>query len=606
MKALLPPLPVVVPLLVAALLAGAGRRVPRRVADAVAIAAAAASGAASAALLWGSWGRTLVYWFGGWTPRAGGVALGISFAIDPVGAGLALLTAVLTVAALAYSVRYFDAAHSHFHVLILVFLAALTGFALTGDLFDLFVFFELMSASAFALAGYKSEEPSVVQGALNFAVTNTIGAFMVLGGLALLYGRTGALNLAQISRALSGADGLVVAAFALLACGFLVKAAAVPFHFWLADAHAVAPTPVCILFSGVMVEAGLYAVARVTATAFHGVFTPREGGLRALLAGAGATTAVIGAVMCFAQRHLKRLLAFSTVSHAGIMLVGLGLGATGTAGAALYVLGHGLVKSALFLGAGLVLHGLRSVDEVALHGRGGRLRRTGALLAVGGLALAGAPPFGTFLGEAQLDDAAVAVGLRWFPWVAMAASVLTGGAVLRAVARIFLGWGAASPETPGGGEKTEKPETPPAPEPSPWSMWIPAAALLGLAFALGLVPGLRSAAHLAAEQFLDGDSYQARVLEDAAPSALAPPPDASPIAPALLRGAASACLAAALAAGVLGRRRFPAVARRLVGAAWNALVQPLRRLHSGRIGDYAAWLAFGVALFGGASALLLR
>src|SRR5690349_19874693 len=185
----------------------------------------------------------VVYWFGNWTPR-GGQAPGIDFAIDNAGAALVLLASTLVTFALVFAFRYFDSAGAFFHVLMLIFLAALNGFSLTGDLFNLFVFFELMSAAGFALCGYKSEEPAPLQGAL---------------------------NLAQIGRELSGnADTLVLAAFSFIICGFLVKAAIVPFHFWLADAHAVAPTPVCVLFSGIMVEIGLYAVVRIYWTMFSG------------------------------------------------------------------------------------------------------------------------------------------------------------------------------------------------------------------------------------------------------------------------------------------------------------------------------------------------
>ncbi len=118
--------------------------------------------------------------------------------------------------------------------------------ALTGDLFNQFVFFELMSVSAFALCGYKTEDPEPVQGAFNFAVTNTVGGIFVLTGIALIYSRTGTLNMAQGGSVLSQAapDGLVVTALTLCICGYLVKAGIVPFHFWLAAAHAVAPTPV--------------------------------------------------------------------------------------------------------------------------------------------------------------------------------------------------------------------------------------------------------------------------------------------------------------------------------------------------------------------------
>src|SRR5579884_2582634 len=187
----LAPLPVVVPLSIAAILAAFNKFFPRRLADILAIAATIAAGAISLELAFISRVQPIVYWFGGWTPRAG-VALGISFAIDPMGASFAALVSLLVMAALIFSLRYFDSVGTLYHVLMLVFLGAMCGFCLTGDLFNLFVFFELMSASAFALCGYKIEEPESLQGSLNFAVTNTIGAFLVLSGIALLYGRTGA------------------------------------------------------------------------------------------------------------------------------------------------------------------------------------------------------------------------------------------------------------------------------------------------------------------------------------------------------------------------------------------------------------------------------
>jgi multicomponent Na+:H+ antiporter subunit D len=247
----LPALPVAIPLFVAALLIGTATIVHRRLVDAVAILTAASVAVLCLYLVSQAGKGPLIYWFGGWTPRQG-VVPGISFVIDPIGASVAALAAVLATAAFVFSWRYFDAVGTLFHVLMLVFLAAMVGFAMTGDLFNLFVFFELMSVSAYALTGYKIEESGPLQGALNFAITNSLGAFLLLWGIALLYGRTGALNLAKIGQSLvqGPVDALVITAFILLAAGFFVKAAIVPFHFWLADAHAVAPTPVCILFSG--------------------------------------------------------------------------------------------------------------------------------------------------------------------------------------------------------------------------------------------------------------------------------------------------------------------------------------------------------------------
>src|SRR5205807_6374682 len=204
------------------------------------------------------------YWMGGWRPSHS-VTIGISLSIDPIGAGMATFAAVLVTAALVYSWRYFEAADGLFHALMLVFLAAMAGFTLTGDLFNLVVFFVLVGAVAYALTAYRIEERGPIQGAINFAISNSVAAYAMFVGVALLYARTGALNMAQIGAALDGhrADPLVIVAMSLLFIGFMTKAAAIPVHFWLADAHAVAPTPVCVLFSGVMVELGVYAIARL-------------------------------------------------------------------------------------------------------------------------------------------------------------------------------------------------------------------------------------------------------------------------------------------------------------------------------------------------------
>jgi multicomponent Na+:H+ antiporter subunit D len=282
-------LPVAMPLLVAAALAATASLNWCWMADAMTLATATAVTVLCTLLLVRSAHETIVYWFGSWQPRGGGVALGISFAIDPVGAGLAAFAGLLTSAALVFAWRAFEEVSHVFHALMLVFLAAMVGFSLSGDIFTMFVFFELMTVAAIALAGYQIDERPPLEGALNFAIINTVGGFLVVSGIGLLYGRTGALNLAQIGGALSKAqpDGLVIVAFSFLVTGFFVKAAVVPFHFWLADAYAVAPTPVCVLLSGVMSELGLYAVARLYWTVFSVPFGPMRPGCGRCWSGQG-------------------------------------------------------------------------------------------------------------------------------------------------------------------------------------------------------------------------------------------------------------------------------------------------------------------------------
>jgi multicomponent Na+:H+ antiporter subunit D len=216
----LPPLPVAVSFCTAAFLMATSVLVSRRVRDLIAIIAAGAVTAICVLLLLQSANEPIVYWFGGWQPR-NGVALGIGFVIDPLGAALAVLAAGLAMIAFIFSWRYFDEIGALYPALMLIFMGAMVGFCLSGDLFNLFVFFELMSVTAYALTGYKIEERQALMGAFNFGITNSVGAFLMLIGIGLLYGRTGALNLAQLGQMLAAgpSDGLVITALALITTG---------------------------------------------------------------------------------------------------------------------------------------------------------------------------------------------------------------------------------------------------------------------------------------------------------------------------------------------------------------------------------------------------
>ena len=601
------PMPVAIPLGVAALLAAGNKHIPRRLADAASLLATVASGVIALRLMMLARHEPLVYWFGGWAPRSG-MALGISFVVDPIGAGLAAFTCLLMIAALVFSLEYFDSVGTIYHVLMLGFLAGMCGFCLTGDLFNLFVFFEVMSAAAFALCGYKNEDSNAQQGALNFAITNTIGAFMVLTGIALLYSRTGALNMAQIGRALGNQnDALVIFAFVLILCGFYVKAAAFPFHFWLADAHAVAPTPVCVLFSGVMVELGIYGVARVYWSILDGPFASHRPALSAVLLTVGTLTALVGAVMCFGQRHIKRLLAFSTISHVGLLIIAFALlTPDALAGAAVYVIGHGLVKASLFIVAGILLHRFGSVDQTELHGKACDSPWTGLVFFAGGLGLSSMPPFGTFLGEHAIKDAAIHAGQWWTTIVFFLAGALTAAAVFRVAGHVFLGRGPKEDRSTQGAQNIkEERETNGGGKGIPATMFVPALILVVLAAAVSVMPHFEEHVRASAYTMADRAGYQARVLDGMKLPDLEPAKQASPMAGSLLDSFGTVAAALVLAWLTLSPK-WPERKKQPYAFPIRGPLYALRAIHTGHVGDYVAFLTFGVAAIGVVLGLLIR
>jgi multicomponent Na+:H+ antiporter subunit D len=590
----LAPWAIAVPIIVGCLLLAIGRYLPRLLLDGIAFATAAAVIVIEAALLAGLHGDRVVTWSGGWTPRHG-FSVGIALVADRMGVGIALLAAVLVACALLYTWRYYEDVEAHLHVMVLFFLAGITGFALTGDLFDMFVFFELMGAVGYALTAFRIEDRTAVQGGVNFAVVNSFGAYVTLMGIGVLYSKTGQLGLAALAQSISRSrnDVFVVTAFVLVCTGWLVKAAAVPFHFWTADAEAVAPSPVCALFSGVMVELGVYGVARVYWTVFRDAL-PADAVSRALLV-LGVLTAVLGAVMCVAQHNFKRLLAYSTIAHVGLFLTAVGaLSADGLAGAAVYVLGHAGIKGALFLLAGIVLNRYGSVDEFALFGRC-RRGLLAALVVLCGLALAGLPPFAVGLGKGVAEDGLSAAQHPWAPALFVAVSALTGGAVLRVAGRIFFGLGVA-PERADDADTGEEMGSANEPEARlqriPVSMLIAVGVLVLGALVIGLLPDVVPVVTQAADRFVDTRGYVAQVLHGAAATPL-PRSDTWWTAKGVALDLVSVVLACTVAAAALYGRRFASPTRLLDPA--KALMRGLHRIHSGHIGDYVAWLVVGIA-----------
>jgi multicomponent Na+:H+ antiporter subunit D len=267
-----------------------------------------------------------------------------------------------------------------------------------------------------------------------------------------------------------------------------------------------------------------------------------------------------------------------------------------------------LVKGALFMVAGILLHRYSTVDELELTGRAREAWPAGVLFGLGGLALAGAPVFLTGLGKSVLEEALPERLSPVLVGVLLVSSVLTGGAVLRATGRVFLGLGRdvhdAASRAPTHGE-----ETPETDEPStgvPWTMLLPAAVLMLAALWLGVAPGPLEHVGEAAERFTDAPSYAAAVLDGASVDLHPEAPGVHSSATGIVLGVAGSVAALAVAAGALGVAPRSAGVRKWIGAGVEAVARPLRRIHSGHVGDYAAWLMLGAGAFGVACTLVLR
>ncbi len=593
----LSPFPVILPLFVAAILIGSGNVLHhKRVVD---IAAIVTSSLVTIICIILIFNAPEVYWFGNHIP-IGEVALGISFVIDRTGAILASFASLLITIAFLYSWKYFETIKNLYHSLMLLFLGGMTGFCLTGDMFNLFVFFELMSVAAYSLTGYKNEGPSQLQGALNFAVTNSIGGTLILFGIAFIYSRTGALNFAQAGNVLTGQkmDSLIAVSFGLITAGFFVKAAIVPFHFAGVDAHTVGPTPVLVIFSGIMSQLALYGIARIYWTLFSDVSIPYLSMFSGILFAAGALTIFIGSIMCYAESSLKRMLAFSTISNTGIILIGISaFNPEGLKGAVIFIVIHGVLKAALFMCTGILLNKFESVDEIELIGKGKTVPFIGILFTLAVLALTGLPFFGALTAKTIIEGAFQNSTHLWIMLLFLFEAVLTGGAMLRASGRIFLGLGSKQvnrseeSEDKGSGEKETR-KIPGTPVVMTFSI------IFLLLFAFGTAIFLHSGTQLgsAFKEFQNRDWYQSLVFNKALPEILNS--ENSPVETNYITGIISVSGIMLISFFSLFRNYIPVSIRKLSGEILNPGIMKLKSLHSGFVGDYIVWFILGVSIIG--------
>ncbi len=408
----------------------------------------------------------------GWPPP-----FGIVLVADLLSASLAAVSATVFLAALVYSLRHMPSGTTRFSYLPLFFFlhTGVNGAFLTGDLFNLFVFFEVMLLSLYGLVLTRERDDFIsrkekLEATFKYLTLNLIGSAIMLLAIATLYGTTGTLNMAHLSLRIDalravGATHLDLAAFLFIAV-FGLKAAAVPFHFWLPDVHPSAPTPISAVLSGILINVGAYGLIRLTTLLFPGVQAVSEVILLVAIA-----TLLMGAVLALGQLDIKRLLAYSSISQMGFILLGVGLATVqGLAAAVFFLINHALIKSMLFLAAGSIMHVTRerSLDRMGGLARGAPLLALTFLIGV--LALAGLPPVNGFISKLLVFQALIESGRLVYLLLALVGAFLGIVYAFRAWLRIFWGRGSGGSEASVGGRQL-----------------APIAALAGLLLVFGLL-----------------------------------------------------------------------------------------------------------------------
>ncbi|WP_049579372.1 proton-conducting transporter membrane subunit [Streptomyces sp. SBT349] len=445
--------PVLLPLLAAAVsLALARTSAAQRVLTVVVLTAVLAD--AVALLIIVDRDGTAVVAVGGWAP-----GLGIALVADLLSALLLTVAVLVALAVLLFALGQGTTDRpartvTPFHPAYLLLVGGVGLAFLTGDLFNLFVAFEVMLASSYVLITLNAGEGRVVAG-MTYTMTSLTSSLLFLTAVGLVYAATGTVNLAELAERTGGlSDGVRSALAAFLLVVFGIKAAVVPLHFWLPDSYPTAPAPITAVFAALLTKVGVYAMIRTQSLLF-----PREGTWW-LIGCAAILTMLVGILGAIAQDDINRLLSFTLVSHIGFMLFGLSLfDLAGFTGAILYIIHHIVVQASLFLVTALVesrtgtaaLHRIKPTPGTAPRGGGARLL-AGALFLVPALSLAGLPPFSGFIAKlallraAVLDGGAIAYTLAA---TALVTSLLTLYAMVR-VWRVISVSLIAAAETTGG------------------------------------------------------------------------------------------------------------------------------------------------------------
>jgi multicomponent Na+:H+ antiporter subunit D len=386
--------------------------------------------------------HVFVYKVGGWEPISK-IPIGIYMVMDGFTAIVVCIINLIGFLSAFYSISYIKryTAGNYFYALFCLMIAGMNGVVISGDLFNIFVFLEISVISSYALVAFGVEK-NELEASFKYQVLGGIASFLILFGIGFIYWKTKTLNIADIKEAFSNGYNRKYYLFVqiLILSGFGLKAAMIPFHAWLPDAHSSAPSPISAMLSGVFIKAvGIYVIIRL----FFNMFTVSEG-MAILITTLGTLSMVIGVFLAIGQWDIKRLLAYHSISQMGYVMLSVGIGmivvsrggrpevaALAISGGIFHLINHAAFKGLLFLNAGAIEYTIGTRDLKEMGGLSKSMPVTSATSFAASMSISGIPPFNGFFSKLIIIIAAIMARFYLLAVLAVIVSIVTLASFLK-------------------------------------------------------------------------------------------------------------------------------------------------------------------------------
>lgn len=354
-----------------------------------------------------------------------GEDVGITLAVDGFSLFMLMVIALITLCVGLYSINYMEhyGSKSVYYALLLMMMTGMNGLVLASDLFQVYLFLEVAAVASYALVAFGLEYDEL-EASFKYLMLSVVASAAILIAISIIFGMTGSVGFAAVAEGLRALDSRAAVGFcsALFIMGFGLKAALVPFHAWLPDAHPSAPAPISAVLSGLLIKvSGVYAMTRI----FFNVFglTPA---LSEVLMWTGMVSIIVAAMLAMGQTDMKRMLAYSSISQVGYVVLGIGLGTPlGIAGGLFHLFNHAVAKGLLFLNSGAVQQATGTRDLDQMGGLAKRMPLTAGTSLIGSLSIAGVPPLAGFWSKLLIIIALVQARQSTLAVLAVLASVVT-------------------------------------------------------------------------------------------------------------------------------------------------------------------------------------